>query len=82
MSPWFWYTVGAAVLYDAHQIFTRLASNHFGGDGIGNFVVEATATLTILLYLGRLYFTVRCHPNSPVLCANFRYDHENGHCSF
>ena len=26
MAPWFWYAVVAAVLYGAHQIFTRLAS--------------------------------------------------------
>ncbi len=50
MAPWFWYAVVAAVLYGAHQIFTRLASEHIG-DGVGGFVVEATAALTILLYL-------------------------------
>lgn len=26
MSAWFWYAVGAAVLYGAHQIFTKLAA--------------------------------------------------------
>jgi len=31
----------------AHQIFTRLASEHIGY-GLGKFVVEATAALSIL----------------------------------
>ena len=31
MAPWFWYAVAAAVLYGAHQIFTRLASEQIGG---------------------------------------------------
>src|SRR5437660_9278658 len=55
MSSWFWYAVAAAVLYGAHQIFTRLASDHIG-DGLGGFVVEATAALTILFYLAALWF--------------------------
>lgn len=55
MAQWFWYAVAAAVLYGAHQIFTRLASDHIG-DGLGGFVVEATAALTILLYLAALWF--------------------------
>jgi transporter family protein len=58
MSPWFWYAVVAAVLYGAHQIFTRLASDHIG-DGLGGFVVEAVAALTILVYLGLLWFSGR-----------------------
>jgi transporter family protein len=58
MAPWFWYAVVAAVLYGAHQIFTRLASDHIG-DGLGGFVVEATAALTILLYLAVLWLTSR-----------------------
>jgi transporter family protein len=58
MAPWFWYAVVAAVLYGAHQIFTRLASDHIG-DGLGGFVVEATAALSILLYLAFLYLTKR-----------------------
>ena len=55
MTPWFWYAVVAAVLYGAHQIFTRLASDHIG-DGLGGFVVEAVAALSILCYLAFLYF--------------------------
>ena len=37
MPPWFWYAVAAAVLYGAHQIFTRLASEQIG-DGVGGFI--------------------------------------------
>ena len=58
MAPWFWYAVVAAVLYGAHQIFTRLASDHIG-DGLGGFVVEATAALSILLYLAFLWLSGR-----------------------
>jgi hypothetical protein len=58
MAPWFWYAVVAAVLYGAHQIFTRLASDHIG-EGLGGFVVEATEALTILLYLAILWLTSR-----------------------
>src|SRR5438309_6743912 len=52
-APWFLYAVAAAVLYGLHQIFTKLASNRIG-DGLGGFVVEATAALSILLYLAWL----------------------------
>ena len=58
MATWFWYAVVAAVLYGAHQIFTRLASEHIG-DGLGGFVVEATAAITILLYLTFLWLSSR-----------------------
>ena len=58
MTAWFWYAVLAAVLYGAHQIFTRLASEHIG-DGIGGFVVESVAALTILGYLGLIWFSGR-----------------------
>jgi bacterial/archaeal transporter family protein len=50
MPAWFWYAVVAAVLYGAHQIFTRMAADHIG-EGLGGFIVEATAALSILLYL-------------------------------
>jgi transporter family protein len=55
MSKWFYYAVAAAILYGLHQIFTKLAAEKIG-DGLGGFVVEATAALTILLYLGWLRF--------------------------
>ncbi|HEV8377685.1 MAG TPA: EamA family transporter [Tepidisphaeraceae bacterium] len=50
MAGWFWYAIGAAVLYGLHQVFTKMASERIG-DGLGGFVVEATAALTIALYL-------------------------------
>ena len=55
MAGWFWYAVAAAVLYGAHQIFTRLAAERIG-DGLGGFVVEASAALSILIYLAVLWF--------------------------
>jgi transporter family protein len=55
MSGWFYYGVAAAILYGLHQIFTKLAAEKIS-DGLGGFVVEATAALTILLYLGWLRF--------------------------
>lgn len=58
MTAWFWYAVLAAVLYGAHQIFTRLASERIG-EGVGGFVVEAIAALTILCYLGLLWASGR-----------------------
>jgi transporter family protein len=53
MAVWFWYAVLAAVLYGAHQIFTRMAVDHIG-EGLGGFIVEAAAALSILLYLSFL----------------------------
>jgi transporter family protein len=58
MAPWFWFALLAAALYGAHQIFTRLASEQIG-EGIGGFVVEAIAALTILAYLGLLSLSGR-----------------------
>ena len=55
MPSWFWYAVWAAVLYGLHQIFTKLAADKIG-DGLGGFIVEATAAMTILLYLAWLRF--------------------------
>jgi transporter family protein len=52
-APWFLYAVGAALLYGLHQVFTKLAADRIG-DGLGGFVVEAVAALTILLYLALL----------------------------
>ena len=58
MATWFWYAVIAAVLYGAHQIFTRMAADHIG-EGLGGFVVEATAALSILSYLAFLWLANR-----------------------
>jgi transporter family protein len=55
VAPWFWYAVVAAVLYGAHQIFTRLAAERIG-EGLGGFIVEASAALSILIYLAILWF--------------------------
>ena len=56
MTTWFWYAIVAAVLYGLHQVFTKLAAEHIG-DGLGGFVVETTAALTIALYLGWLWMS-------------------------
>ena len=58
VTAWFWYAVIAAVLYGAHQIFTRMAADHIG-EGLGGFVVEATAALSILSYLAFLWLANR-----------------------
>ncbi len=58
MAPWFWYAVVAAILYGAHQIFTRLAADRIG-DGLGGFIVETSAALSILLYLAFLWLSGR-----------------------
>ena len=58
MAAWFWYAVVAAVLYGAHQIFTRLAAERIG-EGLGGFIVEASAALSILIYLAILWFAGR-----------------------
>ena len=53
MKIWYYYAIGAAVLYGAHQIFTKMASERIS-DGLGGFAVEASAAITILLYVGCL----------------------------
>jgi transporter family protein len=63
MAAWFWYAVVDAVLYGAHQIFTRLAAERIG-DGLGGFVVEASAALLILIYLAVLWFSGRWNQKS------------------
>jgi transporter family protein len=55
MKEWFWYAIAAAVLYGLHQVFTKLAADRIG-DGLGGFVVEITAALTIGFYLVYLRF--------------------------
>jgi transporter family protein len=55
MPDWFYYAAGAAIFYGLHQIFTKLAADRIS-DGLGGFVVEATAALTILGYLAWLWF--------------------------
>jgi transporter family protein len=77
MAPWFWYAVLAAVLYGAHQIFTRLAAERIG-DGIGGFVVEGVAALTILAYLGLLWSIGRWEQKFS--WAGFNYSALTGIC--
>src|SRR2546430_7775103 len=77
MSTWFWYAVVAASLYGAHQIFTRLGSEHIG-DGLGGFVVEASAALSILLYLAFLWLGGRW--NQKFSAAGFNYSLLTGIC--
>ncbi len=77
MSSWFWYAVAAAMLYGAHQIFTRLASERIG-DGLGGFVVEASAALSILIYLAILWFSGRW--NQKFSGAGFNYSLLTGVC--
>src|SRR5712691_5635749 len=77
MAIWFWYAVAAAVLYGAHQIFTRLAAERIG-DGLGGFIVEASAALSILIYLGVLWFGGRWNQKFSV--AGFNYSVLTGIC--
>ena len=58
VAAWFWYAVIAAILYGAHQIFTRLAAERIG-EGLGGFVVEVSAALSILIYLGFVWLSGR-----------------------
>jgi len=77
MVPWFWYAVVAAVLYGAHQIFTRLAAERIS-DGLGGFVVEASAALSILLYLAFLGLSGRW--NQKFSMPGFNYSVLTGIC--
>jgi bacterial/archaeal transporter family protein len=63
VTAWFWYAVAAAILYGAHQIFTKLAADRIG-EGLGGFVVEATAALSILVYLAFLWLANRWNQQS------------------
>jgi transporter family protein len=77
MSNWFWYAVGAAVLYGLHQVFTKLASDRIS-DGLGGFAVEATAAASILVYLAFLYFTG--HWNQKSTASGIAYSALTGIC--
>src|SRR5438034_7839473 len=77
MAAWFWYAVVAAVLYGAHQIFTRLAAERIG-DGLGGFIVEASAALSILIYLAVLWFSG--HWNQKFSGPGFNYSLLTGIC--
>jgi transporter family protein len=77
MAAWFWYALIAAVLYGAHQIFTRLAADHIG-EGLGGFVVEASAALSILIYLTALWLFGRWSQKFSI--AGFNYSLLTGVC--
>jgi transporter family protein len=77
VAAWFWYAVVAAVLYGAHQIFTRLAAERIG-EGLGGFVVEASAALSILIYLAVLWFGGR--GSQKFSAAGFNYSLLTGIC--
>jgi bacterial/archaeal transporter family protein len=77
VAAWFWYAVLAAVLYGAHQIFTRLAAERIG-EGLGGFIVEASAALSILIYLAILWFVGRW--NQKFSGAGFNYSLLTGIC--
>jgi transporter family protein len=55
-KSWFFYAIAAAVLYGLHQVFTKMAADRIS-DGLGGFVVEGSAALTILVYLAALRFS-------------------------
>src|SRR5438552_10403390 len=63
MNSWFFYAVGAAIFYGLHQIFTKLASERIS-DGLGGFIVEGSAALSILIYLGWLWLSERWNQTS------------------
>lgn len=77
MASWLWYAVAAAVLYGLHQVFTKLASERIG-DGLGGFVVELTAALTIALYLG--YLKLFGEWKQPITGRGFFYSILTGLC--
>ena len=77
VTAWFWYAVGAALLYGLHQIFTKLAADYIG-DGLGGFVVEGSAALTILAYLLVLRFGGHWH--QPISVPGVFYSGLTGIC--
>ena len=77
MAAWIWYAVVAAVLYGTHQVFTRLASERIG-DGVGGFVVEASAALSILIYLAVLWLGGKW--NQKFSATGFNYSVLTGIC--
>ena len=77
MPSWFPYAIGAAVLYGLHQVFTKLAADKIG-DGVGGFVVEGTAALTIAIYLVYLWTSGRW--NQPASSSGVLYSAITGVC--
>jgi len=77
VTAWLQYAVIAAVLYGAHQIFTRLAAERIG-EGLGGFIVEASAALSILVYLVFLWLTGGW--NQKFSASGFNYSLLTGVC--
>jgi len=77
MAAWFWYAVVAAVLYGAHQIFTRLAAERIG-EGVGGLIVEGSAAVSILIYLTILWVGGRW--NQKFSAVGFNYSLLTGIC--
>jgi transporter family protein len=77
MTSWFWYAVAAAALYGAHQIFTKVAADRIG-EGLGGFVVEATAALSIFLYL--VFLRLSGSWNQKFSASGFNYSLLTGIC--
>jgi transporter family protein len=77
MANWFWLAVVAAVLYGLHQVFTRLAADRIG-DGVGGFIVEASAAVSILGYLA--YLKATQHWTQPITSAGITWSILAGVC--
>jgi len=77
MEQWFWLAVIAALLYGLHQVFTRLAANRIG-DGVGGFIVEASAAVSILGYLA--YLKATQHWTQPITSAGITWSVLAGVC--
>jgi transporter family protein len=77
VAAWFWYAVLAAILYGAHQISTRLAAERIG-EGLGGFIVEASAAFSILIYLAILWLSGKW--NQKFSGAGFTYSLVTGVC--
>jgi transporter family protein len=77
MANWFGLAVFAAILYGLHQVFTRLAANRIG-DGVGGFIVEASAAVSILGYLA--YLKATQHWTQPVTSAGVLWSLLAGVC--
>jgi transporter family protein len=74
---WYVYAIVAAVLYGLHQVFTKVAADHIG-EGLGGFVVEATAALTILAYV--IFLWVSGRGNQQVNSTGIWYSILTGIC--
>jgi len=71
MAPWFCMPFAAAVLYGAHQIFTRLASDHIGMElAVLSWKQQPHI---ILLYLAFLWLSGRW--NQKFSAEGFNYSH-------